>query len=77
MGFHYFRNKDSVSSQYLLSKFYLKLPLEELTKKNNNERFQVLSLFVSHVLGSKVSASHTEPYQLIPEGKANGRRIRG
>ena len=47
MAFHYFRNKDSVPSQYLFSRFYLKLPLEDLTKGNNNEKFQGLSLFWS------------------------------
>ena len=39
MAFHYFRNKDSVPSQYLFSRFYLKLPLEEFTKENNNQDF--------------------------------------
>ena len=52
--FHYFRNKGSVPSQYILfKKIYLKLLLEELTKENNNEKFHELSLFLSHVLGSK------------------------
>ena len=36
--FHYFRNKDSVPSQYLFLRFYLKLPFEELTKENISDR---------------------------------------
>ena len=49
--------KNSVPSQYLLSRFYLKLPLEVLTKENNNEKFHGLSLILSRVLRSK-SISH-------------------
>ena len=31
----------------------MNLPLEELTKENNNEDFNGLALFLSHALGSK------------------------
>ena len=56
-AFHYNRNK--IPSQYFFSVFYLKLPLEELTKENNNEKFHGLLLFLRHVLGSKsICKSH-------------------
>ena len=54
----------------------MKLPLEELTKEYNTEKVHGLSLFLSHVLGSKVSAKHIKLYQLIPERKTSGCRIR-
>ena len=56
IAFHYFRNKDRVSFQYLLSRFYLKLPGEELTKENNKKKFarsKSVINFLSHVLESK------------------------
>ena len=55
----------------MFARFYLKPPLEELTKENNDEKFHGLSLFLSHV-DQKISASHIELYQLIPERKASG-----
>ena len=75
IGFHYFNSKDSVLSQYLFSKLYLKLPLEKLTKENNNETFHGLSLWAMF-WGQKISASHIELYQLIPERKTSGCKIR-
>ena len=45
------------------------LPLLELTKENNNEKFHELSLFLRNVWDQKASASHIELYQLIPEKK--------
>ena len=49
--------------------FYLKLPLEELTKENNNKKFHGLSRFLSMFWDQKVSESHIELYQLIPKRK--------
>ena len=57
----------------IFSVFYLKLPLEELTKENNDEKFHGLLLFLSHVLGS---ASHIGLYRLIPDKKTSDCRIR-
>ena len=37
--FHYFRNKCSVSSQNLFSRFYYKLLSKKSTKENKNEMF--------------------------------------
>ena len=37
--FHYFRNKGSVSSQNLFSRFYYKLLSKKSTKENKNEMF--------------------------------------
>ena len=68
--FHYFRNKDSIPSQYLFSKFCLKLPLEKLTKENNNEKFHVLSLFLSHVLGLKSICKSHWTLSINPRKKA-------
>ena len=53
IAFHYLRNKDSVPSQYLLSRIYFKFALGESTKESNNEKFHGLSLFLNHVLGSR------------------------
>ena len=52
-AFNYFRKKDSVPSIYLFSRFYLKYPLEELTRENNDEKFHGLSIFLSQFPGSK------------------------
>ena len=44
----------------MFSRSYLKL-----TKENNNEKFNVLSLFLSHVLGSKLNASFLQHFILF------------